>query len=138
MEPKILSDQVLEGGSLKRVEHWSESCQAKMRFSIFLPKSQRLSHIDKYPVLYFLCGMNDSDEKPVFQAAYAKAATKYNLMKMQIARYIKPAFVRYGLAIVFPDSGPRGVDPEDKFEDVGEGKSFYINATQKPWSEHYR
>ena len=44
-----------------------------------------------------------------------------------------------GLAIVVPDTSPRGVNEvNDKQEYIGEGASFYVNATEMPWVDHYR
>ena len=40
-----------------------------------------------------------------------------------------------------PDTSPRGEDvpdADDQAYDLGLGAGFYINATQAPWSEHYR
>ena len=46
-----------------------------------------------------------------------------------------------GIAIVCPDTSPRGDgvpdDPEAAY-DFGLGAGFYVNATQKPWNQHYR
>ena len=44
-----------------------------------------------------------------------------------------------GIAIVFPDTSPRGEDVPDEAEryDLGQGAGFYVNATQSPWSKHY-
>lgn len=46
----------------------------------------------------------------------------------------------YGVIIVNPDTSPRGLDlPGDSDSyDFGVGAGFYLNATQKPWSGHYR
>ncbi len=45
------------------------------------------------------------------------------------------------MAIVAPDTSPRGEgvpdDPEAAY-DFGLGAGFYVNATQAPWSRHYR
>lgn len=44
-----------------------------------------------------------------------------------------------GLALVFPDTSPRGEGvADDEAYDLGQGAGFYVNATQKPWSPHYR
>jgi len=46
-----------------------------------------------------------------------------------------------GVAIVAPDTSPRGPevpdDPDDAY-DFGLGAGFYVNATQFPWAAHYR
>jgi len=44
-----------------------------------------------------------------------------------------------GLAIVCPDTSPRGTDIPGEHDsyDFGSGAGFYVNATQEPWSAHY-
>lgn len=46
----------------------------------------------------------------------------------------------YNLAIVCPDTSPRGVNipGEDDAYDLGTGAGFYVDATEEPWSAHYR
>jgi len=44
-----------------------------------------------------------------------------------------------GIAIVAPDTSPRGMGvADDESYDLGKGAGFYLNATQAPWSKHYR
>src|SRR5207302_2905549 len=45
-----------------------------------------------------------------------------------------------GLAIVVPDTRPRGLKSpvEDASYDFGVGAGFYVDATQAPWSRGYR
>jgi S-formylglutathione hydrolase len=45
----------------------------------------------------------------------------------------------FGLALVIPDTSPRGVEvPYDPQRyDLGQGAGFYVNATRAPWSTHY-
>jgi S-formylglutathione hydrolase len=44
-----------------------------------------------------------------------------------------------GMMIVAPDTSPRGDDvPDAEGYDIGKGAGFYLNATQAPWSAHYR
>ncbi len=46
---------------------------------------------------------------------------------------------RHGLIVVAPDTSPRGDGvADDAAYDLGQGASFYVNATQEPWSRHYR
>lgn len=47
---------------------------------------------------------------------------------------------RLGLAIVAPDTSPRtaGIDGEDADWDLGTGAGFYVDATEAPWSSHYK
>jgi S-formylglutathione hydrolase len=45
----------------------------------------------------------------------------------------------FGLALVIPDTSPRGAEVPDVKEryDIGQGAGFYVNATRAPWSTHY-
>ena len=44
-----------------------------------------------------------------------------------------------GIALVFPDTSPRGDGvPNDDAYDLGQGAGFYIDATEAPWSEHFK
>ena len=44
-----------------------------------------------------------------------------------------------GIALVFPDTSPRGEGvPNDDAYDLGQGAGFYVNATEEPWSEHFK
>ncbi len=45
-----------------------------------------------------------------------------------------------GLVLVAPDTSPRGPDvpgDPDGAWDFGHGASFYLNATEQPWAQHY-
>ena len=62
-----------------------------MTFSIFLPqRSERLA--SDPPVLYYLSGLTCTDENARTKAHFAQEAA------------------RVGLAVVFPDTSPRGTD----------------------------
>lgn len=38
-----------------------------------------------------------------------------------------------------PDTSPRGENvADDSAYDLGQGASFYLNATQAPWDSHYK
>ena len=45
-----------------------------------------------------------------------------------------------GLAVVFPDTSPRGVNipGEDDSWDFGSAAGFYVDATAEPRSKHYK
>jgi len=107
------------GGLQLAVSHYSESCQCDMRFSIYLPPMEKGK---KVPVLYWLSGLTCSDENFLIKAGAQRYAAGH------------------GIAIVCPDTSPRGDnvpdDPENSW-DMGSGAGFYVNATQAPWSTHY-
>jgi S-formylglutathione hydrolase len=90
-----------------------------MRFAIFLPPQASDSH--RVPVLYWLSGLTCTDENFMQKAGAFKAAAEL------------------GIAIVAPDTSPRGEDvADDDGYDLGKGAGFYLNATQDPWASHYR
>ena len=108
------------GGQQLRYSHASAVLGCDMTFSIFLPPQARQG---KVPVLYWLSGLTCTDENFVTKAGAQRYAAEL------------------GIAIVTPDTSPRGEgvpdDPEEAY-DFGLGAGFYVNATQAPWSDHYR
>ena len=119
MSVENISQAKVSGGWHKQYMHQSEVLNCKMRFAIFLPPSATQS--DTFPVLYWLSGLTCTDENFMQKAgAFAKAA-------------------ELGIAIVAPDTSPRGADvADDDGYDLGQGAGFYLNATQPPWSRHYQ
>jgi S-formylglutathione hydrolase len=89
-----------------------------MRFAIYLPP--QTANGQKVPVLYWLSGLTCTDENFMQKAGAQRIAAEL------------------GVAIVAPDTSPRGADvADDDGYDLGQGAGFYINATQSPWSRHY-
>jgi S-formylglutathione hydrolase len=108
------------GGRQQQYNHESEVLGCSMRFSIFLPPQASEAEV---PVLYWLSGLTCTDENFVQKAGAQQHAA------------------RHGVAIVAPDTSPRGEgvpDDPDAAYDFGLGAGFYVNATQEPWSKHYR
>jgi len=107
------------GGQQLRFRHPSAVLGCDMTFSIYLP-----SQADKgpVPVLYWLSGLTCTDENFVTKAGAQRYAAEY------------------GIALVAPDTSPRGEgvpdDPESAY-DFGLGAGFYVNASQEPWARHY-
>ncbi len=107
------------GGWLKRYLHPSSVCHSDMTFSIYLPP---IAEYQKVPVLYWLSGLTCTDDN-----VRTKAGAQ---------RYAAQA----GIALVMPDTSPRGgcvADSEERY-DLGKGAGFYINTTEQPWREHYQ
>ena len=107
------------GGWNKQYRHASSSLNCDMRFAIYLPP--QASSGQKVPVLYWLSGLTCTDENFMQKAGAQRIAAEL------------------GIAIVAPDTSPRGdaVADADGY-DLGKGAGFYVNATQSPWSQHYR
>lgn len=118
MSVENISQAKVSGGWHKQYTHQSVVLNCNMRFAIFLPPNA--TQAEPAPVLYWLSGLTCTDENFMQKAgAFAKAA-------------------ELGIAIVAPDTSPRGDDVADDDEyDLGQGAGFYLNATQPPWSRHY-
>lgn len=117
--PELLSSQKSFGGWLKRYQHRSSSTDTDMIFAIYLPpKAER----EAVPVLYWLSGLTCNDENFMQKAGAQRMAAEL------------------GLAIVCPDTSPRGTDLPQEHDsyDFGSGAGFYVNSTQTPWAQHYR
>lgn len=106
------------GGHQLRFEHRSTVLDCDMTFGIFLPPQAKTSPV---PVLYWLSGLTCTDENFVIKAGAQRVASEL------------------GLAIVCPDTSPRGTDLPGEHDDwdFGSGAGFYVNATEEPWSAHY-
>ena len=107
------------GGYLNRYIHDSKTCQCEMTFSVYLPPQ---ADTEKVPALYWLSGLTCTDDNARTKAGAQRFAAKQ------------------GIAVVFPDTSPRGdqvADQPDRY-DLGQGAGFYVNATQQPWASHYQ
>ena len=108
------------GGSQLRYRHRSEVLDCDMNFSIYLPPQANVAPV---PVLYWLSGLTCTDENFVNKAGAQRYAAEN------------------GIAIVCPDTSPRGEAVADDSEgayDFGLGAGFYVNATATPWAQNYR
>lgn len=104
-------------GSQNVYTHWSECTHSEMRFALYLPPGAKTS---KVPVLYWLSGLTCTEQNFITKAGAQRVAAKL------------------GIALVVPDTSPRGCVREANQDNLGEGASFYIDATKKPWQEHYQ
>lgn len=104
------------GGTLRFCRHDSDVTHTPMKFSLFTP-----SAAGPAPVLVWLSGLTCTEENFTTKAgAYAHAA-------------------RTGMAVLAPDTSPRGEGvADDPGYDLGQGASFYVNATQSPWAAHFQ
>ena len=115
---ELVSQSQCFGGVQSVYSHRSDACKCKMTFGVFLPP-QAKTH--KVPTLWFLAGLTCTHENAMTKAGLQSHAA------------------RHGLALVFPDTSPRGDDvSDDEAYDLGKGAGFFLNATREPWSRHYR
>ena len=114
----ILSEHKCFDGLQLRVRHPSAVNHCEMTYSLYLPP-QALAG-GRVPLLYWLSGLTCTDENFPQKAGAQRYAAQY------------------GLALVMPDTSPRGEGvPDDPAYDLGQGAGFYLNATQTPWAQHY-
>lgn len=107
-------------GEQLRIRHHSQTLSCDMIFALYLPPQAATK---KVPVLWWLSGLTCNDQNFVTKAGSQRIAAEL------------------GIAIIAPDTSPRGDDvPDDagKAWDFGLGAGFYINATQAPFTKHYR
>ena len=107
------------GGYLNRYQHDSQSCNCRMTFSVYLPPR---AETEKVPAVYWLSGLTCTDDNFRVKAGAQRYASEL------------------GLALVIPDTSPRGENVADAAQryDLGQGAGFYVNATRQPWSKHYQ
>ncbi|AVO37258.1 S-formylglutathione hydrolase [Pukyongiella litopenaei] len=98
--------------------HASGSCGCDMTFGLFLPEEAGDGPV---PLLWYLSGLTCTHENAMTKAGAQQWAAEQ------------------GIALVFPDTSPRGDNVADDPEyDLGQGAGFYVNATQAPWAPHFR
>eukprot|EP00095_Tigriopus_kingsejongensis_P011003 snap_masked-scaffold3100_size10230-processed-gene-0.1 protein:Tk11003 transcript:snap_masked-scaffold3100_size10230-processed-gene-0.1-mRNA-1 annotation:"s-formylglutathione hydrolase" len=107
------------GGWLERYTHASSRCNCEMTFSIYLPPAAADGPV---PALYWLSGLTCTDDNVRTKAGAQRYAAEQ------------------GVALVMPDTSPRGDSVADEPEryDLGKGAGFYVDATEAPWAAHYQ
>lgn len=115
---KTLSENRAFGGVQGVYSHASEATGCDMTFGLFLPEE---AESEPVPVLWYLSGLTCTHENAMVKAgAQAWGA-------------------QHGLALVFPDTSPRGpAVADDAAYDLGQGAGFYVNATETPWAPNFR
>ena len=106
------------GGWQEVWTHASQALACTMRFGIYLPPQAKDTAC---PVLYWLSGLTCSEQNFITKAGAQRYAAEH------------------GVILVAPDTSPRGEGVADaQGYDIGLGAGFYVNASQAPWSSHYR
>jgi S-formylglutathione hydrolase len=90
-----------------------------MTFAVFVPDH---AAGEKLPVLWYLSGLTCTHANVMEKGEYRKAASEHRVI------------------IVCPDTSPRGAGVPDDPDNwnLGSGAGFYVDATQAPWSTHYK
>ncbi len=106
------------GGAQRIYAHRSRELSCDMKLAVFIPPGE-----GPFPVFLWLSGLTCTEENFTVKAGAQRIAAELGVM------------------IVAPDTSPRGdgvPDDPDKAYDFGLGAGFYVDATEAPWSKHYR
>ena len=113
-----VSESKCFGGSQGVYTHHSAATGTPMTFQVFLPEHRAG---DRLPVLWWLSGLTCTHENAMIKCHYHRACAEH------------------GVALIGPDTSPRGDDvPDDEAYDFGKGAGFYVNATEDPWAANFR
>ena len=120
MSLELLNAHACFGGAQRFYQHSSREIGLPMKFSVYLPP-QALQG-EKVPALIYLAGLTCNEETFMTKAGAQRLAAEL------------------GLALVAPDTSPRGANAPGEAEswDFGVGAGFYLDATEAPWESHWR
>lgn len=107
------------GGEVSLYRHDSVEARSPMRFAVFTPPQARNRPV---PVLYYLPGLTCNEETVMTKGGALQAAAELGIM------------------LVASDTSPREarLPGDDASIEFGLAAGFYLDATEGPWSRHYR
>lgn len=115
---EIISENRAFGGVQGVYRHASEACGCDMTFAVYMPPQAKNGPV---PVLWYLSGLTCTHENAMTKAGAQGWAA------------------REGVAVIYPDTSPRGDHvADDAAYDLGKGAGFYVDATETPWSPHFK
>ena len=116
---ELISEHACFGGVQRFYKHASGEIGLPMRFGVYLPPQAAKGAV---PALLYLAGLTCNEETFAFKGGAQCVAAQW------------------GLALITPDTSPRGAGLVGEAEhwDFGVGAGFYLDATQAPWSGHWR
>ncbi|EJD51787.1 carbohydrate esterase family 1 protein [Auricularia subglabra TFB-10046 SS5] len=109
------------GGEISKYKFKSEALGGlNAQLNIFIPA--RSDDTTKFPVLWYLAGLTCNEDTGPWKGGFLRDAAEA------------------GVALIFPDTSPRGagVEGEDDDWQFGTGAGFYLNATADKWAKNYR
>nr|WP_301334736.1 S-formylglutathione hydrolase [Variovorax dokdonensis] len=117
-----MSEHACFGGIQRFLEHDSSEIGLPMRLALYLPPQAASGPV---PAVLYLAGLTCNEETFAIKAGAQRMAAEL------------------GLALIAPDTSPRGAAVEGlpgatASWDFGIGAGFYLDATQAPWSKHWR
>lgn len=119
MALETISEHRCFGGVQGLYRHASSEIGLPMKFGVFVPPQAAHGPV---PVLFYLAGLTCTEETFAIKAG------------------AQPLAAELGLMLVSPDTSPRdtGIEGASAAWDFGHGAGFYLDATETPWSAHFR
>ena len=116
---EALSEHASFGGVQGFYRHASSAIGLPMRFSVYQPPQARLGPV---PVLFFLAGLTSNEETFMIKGGAQRYAAEHGIM------------------LVAPATSPRetGIAGVADSWDFGDAASFYLDATEPPWSTRFK
>ena len=106
------------GGTQGVYRHASAATGTPMTFSVYVPPHEPGTRL---PVVWYLSGLTCTHANVTDKGDHRRACAEL------------------GLIFVATDTSPRGEGvPDDPAWDFGQGAGFYVDATEAPWSTHFR
>ncbi|KAH8835229.1 carbohydrate esterase family 1 protein [Flagelloscypha sp. PMI_526] len=133
---QLSSNKAFEGTLVKYKFKSSALGGLDAQFNLFTPPNASAS--SKAPVLIYLAGLTCTEDNGAQKGSFfASAATEGLHFHSSVATADLTSFV--GIALLFPDTSPRGAGAldEDKDWDFGTGAGFYLDATNPAYATHY-
>ena len=101
--------------------HQSTATKTAMTFSIYLPDEALAGR--RCPAVLYLSGLTCNADNVTHKAHFQQKCSEL------------------GMIFIAPDTSPRSSEsvdvPNDERYFVGQGASYYVDAAQAPWSEHF-
>ena len=99
--------------------HAASQTACDMTFAMYMPPQAEAGPV---PVLWYLSGLTCTHANVMEKGEYRRVAAEL------------------GLAIIAPDTSPRGADVPDEPDNwqFGSGAGFYVDASEAPYETHYR
>ena len=101
--------------------HQSTATKTAMTFSIYLPDEALAGR--RRPAVLYLSGLTCNADNVTHKAHFQQKCSEL------------------GMIFIAPDTSPRSSEsvdvPNDERYFVGQGASYYVDAAQAPWSEHF-
>ena len=108
-------------GEQRYYSHQSAATKTPMTFSIYLPDEALAGQ--RCPAILYLSGLTCNADNVTHKAHFQQKCSEL------------------GMIFIAPDTSPRSSEGNDVANDeryfVGQGASYYVDATQAPWAEHF-